>query len=152
MVLADIFQFSGIYACTAVRERVSLSGITVVLSGAAWICRSVGGGGGGGVKGSVDEGVVEVEGEMDSSLAPQPDSAIQLRIASGSQPHRCQVERRVSYSNNWKKGTSYNEVDDLNVLNPFGHSCAMIWVEKNRYMRELGTRDLKVSIKAQMEW
>ncbi len=75
--------------------------MTVVLSGAAWIWRSVriwewawvvGEDGGEGVEGGVDEEVEEVEGEMDSRLAPQPDSASQLRIASGSQPRRCQVE------------------------------------------------------------
>lgn len=82
--------------------------MTVVLSGAGWIWRSVGTWewawtvgehGGEGAEGDVDEGVEEgdmdeeVEGEMGSRLAPQPDNASQLRIASGSQPRRCQVER-----------------------------------------------------------
>jgi hypothetical protein len=76
--------------------------MTVVLSGAGWIWRSVGTWewawtvgehGGEGAEGDVDEGVEEVEGEIGSRLAPQPDSASQLRIASGSQPRRCQVER-----------------------------------------------------------
>ena len=79
-------------------DIISSSDMIVVLSGAAWICRSAETWGcpwAVGDRGEWLEGGVEgVGGGTDSRLAPQPDSASQFRIASGSQPRRCEAEVR----------------------------------------------------------
>jgi hypothetical protein len=106
----------------------------------------VGDPGGERVEGGVDEAVKGVGGdEMNSRLAPQPDSDSQFRIASGSQPRRCEAKVRVNKAEDRMQVNSYNEINDLNISIPLGHFRA-IWVEENRYMSELGVRKLKASI------
>ena len=98
------------------------------------------------VEGGVEEAVKGVGGdEINSRLAPQPDSDSQFRIASGSQPRRCQVEVRLSKAEDWMQVNSYNEINHLNISISLGHFRA-IRVEENRYMSELGVRKLKTSI------
>ena len=106
----------------------------------------MGGPGGEQVGGRVEEAVKGVGGdEINSRLAPQPDSDSQFRIASGSQPRRCEAKVRVNKAADGMQVNSYNEINHLNISISLGHFRA-IRVEENRYMSELGVRKLKTSI------
>ena len=100
------------------------------------------------MEGGVDEAVKGVGDEMNSCLAPQPDSDSQFRIASGSHPRRC--EAKVNRAEDQMQVNSYNEINHLNISIPLGHFRA-IRVEENRYMSELGVRKLEASIEVKMK-
>jgi hypothetical protein len=84
--------------------------------------------------------VDEAEGEMDSRLAPQPESASQLRITLGSQPRRCQELLTPTIRHKLIRKRSRR------VERPFFWTSLRHLVEKNRYLCEWETRDLKVRI------